>query len=228
VAPLAGEIKNPQRNLPRAFVGGMLVVVALYLFVNVAYFYALTPLEIASVPANSSVATAVLKQFWGPIAVSLTAVALMVSSFGALQASSLASARIPFAMARDGLFFRRLGVLSPRSRVPVRAILAEASWGSVLALSGSYDALTDSVIFVSWGFYGLSMGSLFVFRRTMPDAPRPYRALGYPVVPCIFLGVTAALLVNTFSAAPRQALQGVAVLLAGLPFYWWWSRRLPQ
>jgi APA family basic amino acid/polyamine antiporter len=228
VAPLAGEIKNPQRNLPRAFVGGMLVVVALYLFVNVAYFYALTPFEIASVPANSSVATAVLKQFWGPIAVSLTAVALMVSSFGALQASSLASARIPFAMARDGLFFRRLGVLSPRSRVPVRAILAEASWGSVLALSGSYDALTDSVIFVSWGFYGLSMGSLFVFRRTMPDAPRPYRALGYPVVPCIFLGVTAALLVNTFSAAPRQALQGVAVLLAGLPFYWWWSRRLPQ
>jgi basic amino acid/polyamine antiporter, APA family len=225
VAPLAGEIRNPQRNLPRAFIGGMLVVGALYLFVNVAYYYALTPLEIAGVPVSSSVATEVLKRFLGPIAVSLTAVALMVSSFGSLHSSVLANSRIPFAMARDGLFFRGLAKLSPRSKVPVRAILAQAAWGSVLALSGSYDALTDSVVFVAWAFYGLSIASLFIFRRTMPDATRPYRALGYPVVPMIFLLVTVALLVNTFVAAPRQALQGVAVLFAGLPFYWWWSRR---
>jgi APA family basic amino acid/polyamine antiporter len=224
VAPLAGEIRDPQRNLPRAFVGGMLVVGALYLFVNAAYYYALTPLEIASVPSSSSVATEVLKRFWGPVAVSLTAVALMISSFGALHASVLANSRIPFAMARDGLFFRGLAKLSPRANVPARAIVAQAVWGSVLALSGSYDALTDSVIFVSWAFYGLSMASLFVFRRTLPDLPRPYRALGYPVVPLLFLVVTAALLVNTFNAAPREALRGVVVLLAGLPFYWWWSR----
>jgi APA family basic amino acid/polyamine antiporter len=224
VAPLAGEIRDPQRNLPRAFVGGMLVVGALYLFVNLAYYYALTPLEIASVPAGSSVATEVLKRFWGPVAVSLTAVALMVSSFGSLHASVLANSRIPFAMARDGLFFRSLGQLSPHSRVPVRAILAQSAWASVLALTGSYDTLTDSVIFVAWAFYGLSISSLFVFRRTMPDAPRPYRALGYPVIPLIFLVVTIGLLVNTFAAAPRQAFEGVAVLLAGLPFYWWWTR----
>jgi APA family basic amino acid/polyamine antiporter len=225
VAPLAGEIRDPQRNMPRAFVGGMLVVGALYLFVNVAYYYALTPVEIASVPTSSSVATEVLKRFLGPIAVSLTAAALMVSSFGSLHASVLANSRIPFAMARDGLFFRGLAKLSPRSHVPVRAILAQAAWGSVLALSGSYDTLTDSVIFVSWAFYGLSIASLFIFRRTMPDAPRPYRALGYPVIPMVFLLVTVALLMNTFVAAPRQALEGVAVLIAGLPFYWWWSRR---
>jgi APA family basic amino acid/polyamine antiporter len=225
VAPLAGEIRHPQRNLPRAFVGGMLVVGALYLFVNLAYYYALTPLEIASVPTSSSVATEVLKRFWGPMAVSLTATALVVSSFGSLHSSVLANSRIPFAMARDGLFFRGLAKLSPRSKVPVRAILAQAAWGSVLALTGSYDALTDSVIFVAWAFYGLSIASLFVFRRTMPDRPRPYRALGYPVVPFIFLLVTVALLINTFVAAPRQALQGAAVLLVGLPFYWWWSRR---
>jgi APA family basic amino acid/polyamine antiporter len=225
VAPLAGEIRDPQRNMPRAFVGGMLVVGALYLFVNVAYYYALTPMQIASVPANSSVATEVLKRFLGPIAVSLTAVALVVSSFGSLHASVLANSRIPFAMARDGLFFRGLAKLSPRSKVPVRAILAQAAWGSVLALSGSYDALTDSVVFVSWAFYGLSIASLFVFRRTMPDAPRPYRALGYPIIPFVFLMVTIGLLVNTFIAAPRQALEGVAVLLVGLPFYWWWSRQ---
>jgi basic amino acid/polyamine antiporter, APA family len=225
VAPLSGEIRNPQRNLPRAFVGGMLVVASLYLFVNVAYYYALTPLEIASVPTSSSVATEVLKRFLGPMAVSMTAVALMISSFGSLHSSVLANSRVPYAMARDGLFFRALARLSPRSNVPARAIVAQAAWGSVLAVSGSYDTLTDSVVFASWLFYGLSTGSLFVFRRTMPDAPRPYRALGYPVVPIIFLLVTAALLINTFVAAPHEALQGVAVLIAGLPLYWYWSRK---
>jgi APA family basic amino acid/polyamine antiporter len=225
VSSLAGEIRDPQRNLPRAFIGGMLVVGTLYVFANSAYFYALSPSQVASVPANSSVATAVLQRFLGPIAVSLTAVALMVSSFGALHSSAFASSRIPFAMARDGLFFRGLAKLSPRSNVPIRAILAQAAWGSVLAVSGSYDTLTDSVIFVSWGFYGLSMASLFVFRRTLPNAIRPYRALGYPVIPMIFLIVTVALLLNTFIAAPRQAFEGVAVLVLGLPLYWWWSRR---
>jgi len=226
VAPLAGEIRDPQRSLPRAFVGGMLVVAALYLFVNVAYFYVLTPLEIAGVPTTSSVATEVLKRFLGPLAISMTAVALMISSFGALHASVLASSRIPFAMARDGLFFRGLARLSPRSNVPARAIVAQAAWGSLLALSGSYDTLTDLAVFALWMFYGLSAASLFIFRKTMPDAPRPYRALGYPVVPLIFLLVTAALLVNTFVAAPHEALQGVAIMIAGLPLYWYWSRKL--
>lgn len=227
VAPLAGEVRDPQRNLPRAFVGGTLTVVALYLFVNVAYFYALTPLQIAGIPANSSVATEVLKRFLGPLAVSMTAVALMISSFGALHSSVLANSRIPFAMARDGLFFRSLVRLSPRTNVPVRAILAQACWASVLGLSGTYDTLTDAVIFSSWLFYGLMTAALFVFRKKMPDAPRPYRAFGYPLVPLIFLAATAALLINTFVAAPREALRGVAVLAAGLPFYWYWSRRSP-
>ena len=225
VAPLAGEVRDPQRNLPRAFVGGTLVVAALYLLVNLAYFYSLTPLQIANVPASSSVATEVLKRFLGPMAVSMTAVAVMISSFGSLYASALAGSRIPYAMARDGLFFRALVRLSPRSNVPVRAIVAQAAWASVLALSGSYDTLTDSVIFASWLFYGLTTASLFVFRKRMPDAPRPYRAFGYPVVPMVFLLATAALLINTFIAAPRQALLGVAVLSAGLPFYWYWSRQ---
>jgi len=225
VAALAGEIRDPQRNLPRAFVGGMLVVGFLYVFVNLAYFYVLTPEQIASVPLSSSVATEVLRRFLGPAAVSLTAVALMISSFGSLHASVLANSRVPFAMARDGLFFRGLAHLSAHANVPARAILAQAVWASVLAVSGSYDTLTDSVIFVSWLFYGLSTASLFVFRRTLPNMPRPYRALGYPLVPAVFVLVTVALLFNTFIAAPRQAFQGVAVLLAGLPLYWYWARR---
>jgi APA family basic amino acid/polyamine antiporter len=149
----------------------------------------------------------------------------MISSFGSLHSSVLANSRVPFAMARDGLFFRGLAHLSARANVPARAILAQAAWASVLAISGSYDTLTDSVIFASWLFYGLSTASLFVFRRTLPDLPRPYRALGYPLIPALFVLVTVALLVNTFVAAPRQALQGVAVMLAGLPLYWYWSRR---
>ena len=224
VAPLAGEIRNPQRNLPRAFVGGTLLVAALYLFVNTAYYYTLSPLDIADIPTSSSVATEVLKRFLGPLAVSFTAVAMMISSFGSLHASVLSNSRIPFALARDGLFFSGLAKLSPRTNVPVRALLVQAAWGSLLAVSGTYDTLTDSVIFASWLFYGLSTASLFVFRHTLPEAPRPYRALGYPVVPFVFLLVTAALIVNTFVATPRQALQGVAMLLIGLPFYWYWSR----
>jgi len=226
VAPLAGEIRNPQRNLPRAFVGGTLLVALLYLFVNASYYYALSPLEIASVPRSSSVATEVLRRFMGPLAVSLTAAAMMISSFGSLHASVLSNSRIPFAMAREGLFFKGLAKLSPRSNVPVRALIVQGVWASALALSGTYDALTDSAMFASWLFYGLAAGALFVFRRTLADSPRVFRAPGYPVIPALFVLASAALLVNTFVATPRQALQGVAMLLLGLPLYWYWSRRV--
>jgi len=109
--------------------------------------------------------------------------------------------------------------------VPARAVLAQAAWASVLAVSGSYDTLTDSAIFAVWLFYGLTAGSLFVFRRTLPDAQRPYRALGYPGVPAVFALVTVLLLFNTFVATPRLALTGLAIMVAGLPFYLYWSRQ---
>ena len=224
VAPLAGEIRDPQRNLPRAFVGGTLTVALLYVFVNASYYYTLSPLEVASVPSSSSVATEVLKRFLGPLAVSLAAVAMMISSFGSLHASVLSNSRIPFAMAREGLFFKALAQLSPRSNVPVRALVAQGTWASLLAISGTYDTLTDKVIFASWLFYGLAAGAIFVFRRSMADAPRVFRAPGYPLIPLVFVLATAALLVNTFVATPRQAIQGVLMLLLGLPFYWYWSR----
>jgi len=225
VAPLAGEVRDPARDLPRSFLGGMLLVAALYLAVNLAYFYVLTPVEIGSVSPTSSVATEVLRRFVGPAAVTIAAVALMLSAFGSLQASVISGARLPFAMARDGLFFRSLGRVSARSHVPVRAVIAQAAWASVLALSGSYDTLTDSAIFAVWLFYGLTAGSLFVFRRTMPDAQRPYRALGYPWVPGAFAALTLCLILNTFVATPRLALAGAGIMFAGLPFYLYWSRQ---
>jgi len=228
VTPLLGEIHDPERTVPKVFVRGMLLVGALYMFANIAYFYVLTPEQIASVSTSSSVATEVLRRFMGPVAVSLTALALMVSSFSSLQASVLSNARVPFAMARDGLFFRALAPLSPRTHVPVRAIIAQAAWSSLLVLTGSYDTLTDAVIFASFLFYGLAAGSVFVLRRRFPDAARPYRAFGYPWAPAIFVIVTVFLLANTFIATPREALEGVLVLAVGIPFYRYWTRRGPH
>ena len=224
VAPLSGEVRDPQRNLPRVFLGGMLIIMALYLVANLSYFYVLTPLQVASVAPTSSLATEVMKTFMGPGAVSFVALALMISSLGSLHASVLANSRVPFAMARDGLFFRSLRSVSPRTRVPVRAVMAQAAWASVLTLSGSYDTLTDAVIFASWLFYGLTAGSLFIFRRQLPDLLRPYRAWGYPLIPALFILLTLALLATTFIAAPRQALGGMLLIIAGLPFYFYWSR----
>lgn len=223
VAPVAGEVRDPQRNLPRIFLGATAIVMALYLFANAAYFYVLTPVEVASIPATGSLATRVMQAFLGPAAVTFASLALMVSSFGALHASVLSGARVPYAMAQDGMF-RALGRLSPRTHAPVRAVLAQTAWASVLALSGTYDTLTDSVMFAAWLFYGLAAASLFVFRRTLPDAPRPYHAFGYPLLPAIFVLCSGTLLVTTFMATPRQALFGGALMLAGLPFYWYWAR----
>jgi APA family basic amino acid/polyamine antiporter len=226
VTPLAGEVKDPQRNIPRAFLGGMAIVGTLYVLANLAYYHVLTPTEIANVPATSSVAAEVMRRFLGPGATLVMAIALLISSFGALHASVLANSRIPYAMAKEGLFFRSLGEVSKGSRVPVKAILAQGAWASVVAVSGTYDTLTDSVIFASWLFYGLTTASLFVFRRTMADAERPYRAWGYPVVPVLFLLVTGWLILNTFIATPAQALTGVVLMAIGAPFYWYWTRQM--
>jgi APA family basic amino acid/polyamine antiporter len=226
VAPLCGEVKDPQRNLPRMFLWGTLLVILLYLGVNAAYFWVLAPADIASVSATSSVAATAMATFAGPLAVTFIAVALMLSSLGSLHASVLANSRVPFAMARDGLFFRSLGTLSPRTRVPVRAVLAQSAWASVLTLSGTYDTLTDSVVFASCLFYAMSAGAVLVFRRTAPDLPRPFRTWGYPWVPLAFIVVSAGLLANALYATPRQALTGVGVILLGLPLYAYWSRQL--
>ncbi|OLE52493.1 MAG: hypothetical protein AUG51_18045 [Acidobacteria bacterium 13_1_20CM_3_53_8] len=248
VAPVAGEVRNPGRNLPLAFIGGTLVVAALYVFVNVAYYYALTPTEIANVSTSSAVATEVAKKFLGPVAVSFIAAAMLTSSFGALHTSVLSGSRVPYAMSRDRLFFKNLSKLSTKTHVPVRALIAQGAWAGLLALSGSYDTLTDYAIFALWLFYGLTTASVFVFRQKMPDAERPYRAWGYPLVPVLFLLVTLFLLVMTFLSVSDGIAEGfgsigrgeiirglvliiklppvagIMLILLGLPVYYYWSR----
>jgi basic amino acid/polyamine antiporter, APA family len=224
VTLVAGEVKDPERNIPIALIGGMLVVASIYIFVNISYFYVLTPTEIASIPKSSSVATESIARAIGPLAVSLVGMALLISTFGTLHSSILTGARVPYAMAQDGLFLPALSRLSKRTHVPIAALVAQAVWASILALSGSYDALTDYVVFALWIFYALSTASVFIFRRRFPNMDRPYRVWGYPIVPILFLIVTGWLLVNTLITNPVQSIVGLALIALGLPVYWYSTR----
>ena len=214
---LAGEVKNPERNLPLGLIVSMFVVMGLYLLVNIGYYHVLTPTEVASVSAKLSVAAEVVRRLLGSIALTLMAAAMMTSSFGALHASILATSRVPYAMARDRLFFRGLAKVSPRTRVPIRSLVVLGIWSSVLALSGSYDQLTDAAIFALTLFYAFVAAGVFVFRRRMPDAPRPYRTWGYPVVPIVYLAVTAWLLGRIVWDARPAMSATVGLLFSGHP-----------
>ena len=219
------EVKNPTRNIPLALAGGMIICAALYVFINSTYFYVLTPTQIASVPATSSVASVVAESFLGAVAVSLIAAAMLTSTFGALHISTMANSRVPFAMARDGLFPKIIARVSERTHVPIRALVVQGIWASVLALSGSYDTLTDYVIFVNWIFFGLVIASVFFIRRRLPPTERVYRAWGYPVVPVLFLLTTAWLLISTLITSPIRSAIGLGLVALGLPVYHFLSRR---
>jgi APA family basic amino acid/polyamine antiporter len=148
------------------------------------------------------------------------AAAMMTSSFGALHASLLATARIPYALAKDGLIIKSLAHVSPRTHVPVRALIVQMFWACVVALSGSYDTITDYAIFALTLFYILVAGSIFIFRKRMPDAERPYRTWGYPYVPILFMSVSVWLIFQTIRNTPRQSAIGLVLILLGLPVYW--------
>jgi APA family basic amino acid/polyamine antiporter len=224
VTYVAGEVRNPSRTLPLALIGGVLALIGVYVFVNAAYAYVLTPVEIASVPASSAVASEVMARVIGPGVAGLMAAVLAISVFSALHMATLVGARVPHAMAEDGLFFKALAPVSPRTRVPVRALVAQGVWASVLILSGSFDTLTNYSIFAILIFVGLATASVFVFRRRSPDADRPYRTWGYPVVPALVLLVTGWLILNTLMTMPYESFGGLAFLALGLPAYWWFTR----
>ena len=222
----AGEVKDPGRNVPRALIGGMVVVMVIYCAANLAYFYALPWVEILT--SNSTahrdalpVATKAAQTAFGEAGGKLMSIAFVLSALGALNGATLTGARVPFAMARDGLFPAPVGALSARTRVPVVAVLVQAVWASVLAVSGSYDQLTDYVIFAAWIFYGLVSSAVFVLRIREPQLARPYRTLGYPVVPVVFLLVALWLVVNTLMNRPVESVAGLVLIALGLPVYWY-------
>lgn len=221
---VAGEVRTPRWSIPLALVGGMATIVLLYIVINLSYFYVLTPTEIANVPPESSVGMDAARKLFGDTGRRAIAALLAASSFGALHLGILANARLPYAMARDRLFFESYARLSPRSRVPVKALVMQAQWTSVLALASSLNALTEYVMFGAWIFFGLGVASVFVLRRKMPDAERPFRTWGYPVVPALFVLATALLLANALITRPLQSLISLGLLGLGLPAYWFWER----
>jgi amino acid transporter len=222
---VAGEVREPGRNVPRALIGGMLIVLAAYGLVNLAYFYALPVTEIATADAAQPVAMKAAATFLGPAGTSFVTAAILLSILGALNGQILTAARVPYAMARDGLFFRSLATLGARSHVPVRALLFEAGWACVLALFGTFEQLTNYTVFALWLFYCLNAAAVFALRRKRPDAQRPYRTFGYPFTPALFILVAICLLVNTLLANPLEAGAGVLLIALGQPLHFYFRAR---
>jgi APA family basic amino acid/polyamine antiporter len=225
---VAGEIEKPERNVPRALIFGMLIVIFVYLVTNLAYFYALPFSEVLT--ANSTAyrdalpVAARAAQTFSSYGAQIVSIAFIIAAIGALNGITMMNARVPFAMARDGLFFGRLGNLSDKTDVPVNAIWFQGIWACVLALSGTFDQITTSVIFAVWVFTALVGSSLFVLRHKVPAAPRRYRVIGYPVVPALFVLVAVWLVVNSVMAYRVESAAGLALIALGLPFYFFFRR----
>ncbi len=222
VTMAAGEVRNPQKNLPLALVLGAALVVVIYIAANAAYFHVLSPAEVA---ASDRVAAEMMRRILGPAGAALVSLAAMISIFAALNGSLLSGARVPYALARDGLFFKQFARIHPVHHVPGFSILALSAWSSMLVLTGRYDQLLTLVIFPSWILYGMATAAVFVLRRSQPARPRAYRTVGYPIVPLLFVFVAAVLIYFTLKNSPRESLIGLVLIAAGLPFYVRWRPR---
>jgi APA family basic amino acid/polyamine antiporter len=213
---VSSEIQNPQRNIPRALILGVLLVGAIYLCANVAYFYVLSASEVA---ATDRVASEAARKFLGDAGGDAVSLAAMISIFGALNGSILSGSRVPYALARDGYFFSPLGRVHARHRTPHYSILALSCWGAVLVLSGSYEQLFTYVIFAAWIFFGLTGAAVFVLRTKRPQMTRPFRVLGYPYIPVLFVVMAGALVLMTLWTSPRESLMGLGLIALGFPYY---------
>ena len=223
----AGEIRNPKRNLPLSLALGVGVVSALYVACNFVYLSAL-PLEAIQTAPQDRVATAVAEQMFGSVGASLLAGAIMISTFGCVNGMLLAGARVYYAMALDGLFFRQVGTLDAKHRTPVVSLVLQCAWACVLTMTGRYGDLLDYVIFAVLLFYILTIAGLFVLRRTRPEMERPYKAFGYPVLPIFYIAVAGLIEILLLLYKPYYTWPGLIIVLLGVPVYFLWSRRVGQ
>jgi basic amino acid/polyamine antiporter, APA family len=221
VSMVSSEIRNPGRNLPRALIFGTAAVIVTYLLVNTAYFYVLNPAQVAQ---SQRVASDMMSHLYGRAAAGAVTIAVLISIFAALNGSILSGSRVPYAMARDGLFFRTTAQVHPRFKTPGHSIVLLCLWSCVVVLSGWYDDLYNFVIFGSWILYLMTAISVFVLRRKQPALPRPYHVIGYPLVPVLFSAVAVLLLVSTFHTRPRESLMGLGLMALGIPFYFYWKK----
>jgi APA family basic amino acid/polyamine antiporter len=222
---LSEEIRDPRSTLPRALLAGTAIVVAVYLLANVVYLKTLSREGLA---ATATPAAEAARRIFGPGADRLIAAAIAVSAFGFLDLTLLAPTRIYYAMARDGLFFESLSRLHPRFGTPSLAIAAQAAWGAILVLTGTYGDLVDSVVFGDWIFFGLTVGALFLFRRRFPPGSRgrgSFLTPGYPWVPAVFVVAAALVVASAIRTSPGRALFGTVLLATGVPAYFFFARR---
>ena len=219
---VAGEIREPQRTIPRAIGIGIAVVILCYVAANFAYLRVLTVAEMA---ASARVASQAMERAVGTTGAGLVALAVCFSVLGAVNGFTLAPPRMYFAMARDGLFFRTLGDVHDRFGTPHRAILMQGIWAAVIALTGTYEALGSFAMLAAFVFYGLSVAGVIVLRKKRPLAVRPYRMWGYPWTATIFVVVAAGFVANTVIETPRPAAACLVLMTAGIPVYWFWRRK---
>jgi basic amino acid/polyamine antiporter, APA family len=226
----AGEVQEPQRNLPRAIIGGTLLVLALYLVINTAYLYALPFAQVTSAnssawPDAPSVAARAVHTFLGAHAAPVAALIFLLSTIGSLNGTILTRARVAWACARDGLFFASFGALSPHSRVPLTSIVLLCVWAALLATSGTFEQLTNMAVMSYAVFWIPVVLAVIVLRRRAPLAPRPYRLRGYPLVPLLFVAVMVWIVVSALLTTPKESIATLVLILLGLPLYPLFRRR---
>ena len=219
---VGGEIKDPQRNIPRGIILGTLIVIAVYVSASAAYYYVLGN---AGVVGSERVAASTMSAMIGPPGAAFISLAILCSTFGAICANVLAGPRIFFAMARDKVFFPGLAWIHPTYQTPGRSICLLAGWAALLTLTGGYEHLITMAMFAAWILFAMAVASVIVLRRKHPEWKRPYRVTGYPWTALVFVLVASVFVINTLVESPRSSLLGLGVVLIGVPFYWWWRRR---
>jgi APA family basic amino acid/polyamine antiporter len=222
---IGGEVKDAKKNIPRGIVTGVFIVIFIYLIVNITYLTLLSIPQLSHIneSGNQIAAIEAVRTFWGKGGVIFISLLILITTLGCTNASILTGARPYYAMARDGLFFRSIAKIN-KANVPSNSLLWQGLWASILVLSGTFDQLTDMIIFAVFIFYGANSLGVFILRRRMPDAYRPYKVWGYPVVPAIFILFCIGLFFNTIITRPREAAIGLALIFLGIPVYFFLKR----
>lgn len=226
VGYVGGEIKNPHRNIPRGIAIGIIVVIAVYLLVNTTYLALLSTSQLDAIyqSGNKIAAVEAVRTFWGQNGVLFISMLILVTTLGCCNATMFVSCRPYYAMAKEGLFFKKVARLNDK-HVPANSLLYQSVWACLLVLSGTFDQLTDMIIFAVFIYYGATTLGVFILRKRMPDAYRPYKVWGYPFVPAIVIIFCVCLLFNTIFSRPREAAIGAVLMLTGVPMYYLFTRK---